>query len=73
MPKATLEFSLPEERSEFDDCLAGSSWQIVMWDLKQWLRDNYKWDKGDISVDAADKVSCKINELMEEYNIKFSE
>jgi hypothetical protein len=43
MPKATLEFNLPEEELEHRDALEGTSWKIAMWDLDQILRNAVKY------------------------------
>jgi len=42
MPKAILEFKLPEEEQEHKDALEGTSWKVAMWDLDQTLRDAIK-------------------------------
>lgn len=40
--KATLEFNLPEETTEFKDAQEGSSWKIVIEDLFAFLRNETK-------------------------------
>jgi hypothetical protein len=42
MPKAILEFKLPEEEQEHKDAIEGTSWKVAMWDLDQTLRDAIK-------------------------------
>lgn len=42
MPKAILEFNLPEEEQEHRDALEGTAWKVAMWDLDQTLRNAIK-------------------------------
>ena len=42
MPKAILEFNLPEEQQEHKDALDGTAWKVAMWDLDQTLRNAIK-------------------------------
>jgi hypothetical protein len=42
MPKATLEFNLPEEEQEHRDAIEGTMWKLAVWDLDQILRDALK-------------------------------
>ena len=43
MPKALLEFNLPEEEQEHRDALDGTNWKLVAWDLDQMLRNAIKY------------------------------
>lgn len=43
MPKATLEFNLPDEEAQHKDALEGAAWKVAMWDLDQTLRDAIKY------------------------------
>jgi hypothetical protein len=47
MPKATLQFNLPEEHQEHQDAVHGSDWKFVVWDLDQFLRNKLKYDMSD--------------------------
>jgi hypothetical protein len=42
MPKALLEFNLPEEEQEHRDALDGTNWKLVAWDVDQILRNAIK-------------------------------
>ena len=44
MPKATLEFSLPDEREEFLDAQRGTAYHAVINDLSNLLRSKRKYD-----------------------------
>jgi hypothetical protein len=41
--KATLEFNLPEDQSDFDLAANGSKAQCALWEMDQWLRSQYKY------------------------------
>ena len=49
--KATLEFNLPEEKSEFNFATQGSDWFFVAWKMDQWLRGNIKHAPNSMSDD----------------------
>jgi hypothetical protein len=68
---ATLTYNLPEDHSEFQTAVKATDLSLVIWDLDQWLRENYKYNKGDISVDSAEKVREKLREIMFEYSLSF--
>jgi hypothetical protein len=42
MPKAVLEFNLPEEEQEHRDAIEGTSWKLTVWDLDQILHNALK-------------------------------
>jgi hypothetical protein len=42
MPKAILEFNLPEEDQEYRDTIDGTNWKLVAWDIDQLLRNALK-------------------------------
>jgi len=41
--KATLEFNLPEDQSDFDLAVNGAKAQVALWEMDQWLRAQYKY------------------------------
>ena len=41
--KATLEFNLPEDQSDFDLSVNGAKAQSALWEMDQWLRSQYKY------------------------------
>lgn len=45
MPKATLEYSLPEEKSEFDTARQGVDYMLALQDLDNWLRAKLKYEE----------------------------
>lgn len=67
--KGILTFDLVEEQMDFLTAVHASDFVAVIDDLYNWLRDNYKYDKGDISVDAAEKVKDYLYNLLREQGI----
>lgn len=43
--KATLEFNLPEDKSDFNLAIKGSDWWHVCWQMDQYLRKKVKYDE----------------------------
>jgi hypothetical protein len=50
--KATLEFNLPEEQSDFDLAVNGAKAQSALYDMDQWLRSQTKYAPDDMSEDT---------------------
>ncbi|MBO89036.1 MAG: hypothetical protein CMP14_05900 [Rickettsiales bacterium] len=44
--KATLEFNLPEDKSDHEDAINGSKWRQVVEVILEDLRERRKYDKG---------------------------
>ena len=71
--KATLEFNLPEDNSEFELATNGSKMHIVLWEMDQWLRAQYKYmpdeeftqDRYDAYLESREKL----RELCIEHNV----
>jgi hypothetical protein len=57
MPIATLKFKLPDEESEFRSAVNGASWQLVAWNLDQYLRGQIKY--------AGDETPSEVLEALE--------
>ena len=62
--KAILEFSLPEDSSEFDLACRAAKYHGVLWDLDQWLRGIIKYDDSlsDGQSDVYQKVRDRLHE-----------
>ena len=56
MPKATLEFSLPEEREEYETTMNAACYYGALFELYTWLRQQWKYDAGDLEPEVAEKV-----------------
>lgn len=71
--KATLKFNLDEydDRVAHTLCTKAPKLSLIIWELDQWLRENYKYDKGDIGVEEAEIVRSKLREIMEENDLTF--
>jgi hypothetical protein len=58
MPKATLEFTLPEEKNELKLATEGAKLLLVISSLEQWLRTKIKYNPNNMSED---KLSALID------------
>lgn len=66
-----MKFNLPDDKNALEAATKGEELALIIWELHQWLRENYKYDKGDITVDDADKVNNKLKEIMLSYGLTF--
>lgn len=68
MPKAILEFSLPEEREEFELAQKAVLYSIVLTDYSNWLRQLYKYEnKTSVKIEDARQ---KLYELCNERGVE---
>lgn len=72
MPKAVLEFNLPDENAEFRSSLDGPRWQSAMWDLDQELRSKAKHGAGD-EAKWAQKWREALHAILNEAGLQFDE
>ena len=71
--KAILEFNLPEDQEEYDMCNKAYLMEIVITEMKQWLRSQTKYAPDNISeytINALYKCRDKFNELINDYNLE---
>jgi hypothetical protein len=73
MPKAILEFSLPEEQSEFDSANRGADWKLAMSELDNCLRNCLKFGDGagglpvtGIHPDTVQAIRSRLHDILEE-------
>jgi hypothetical protein len=73
MPKAILEFDLPQEEYEHKMALWGTDYMLVLWELDNWLRAILKYDDNisDDEYKAYDATREQLQTLMEERNVIF--
>lgn len=71
MPKAVLEFNLPEEQAEFKIALEGNATRTVLWELDNMLRGMVKYE----DKDTVDIVWLRetLGQLMQERGISLYE
>jgi hypothetical protein len=72
--KATLEFNLPEDQTDFNDAINGGRWSLCMWELDQHLRSQTKYAPDSMSEDtyqALIDTRNKLHEIMTERGLKF--
>jgi hypothetical protein len=65
--KATLEFNLPEEEYEFTRAVQGQDCYVVLTEMLNWLREEYKYRDNE----AAAPIREKLLELMLEEGIVY--
>jgi len=65
MPKAILEFNLPEEREEYDDVMAGAGYRFLLGELYNELRRRWKYGEDQAAATNAEEIwelICRLNE-----------
>ena len=76
MPKAILEFNLPEEQTEFKTACQATDLKLVIYDFDNHLRSLYKYaDAGmtDEEHKLLEVLREKLNDLLQERNIDITE
>lgn len=53
MPRATLNFKLPEENSEYKEAVNGGAWKAIVYELSLVLRNKLKYGHSYKSIDQA--------------------
>lgn len=68
MPKATLTFNLPEEKSEFNFAIQGSNYALALGDILKELRDNIKYNNelSEVQLQIYEHIKNKIYHILEE-------
>jgi hypothetical protein len=73
--KATLEFSLPEDHIEFELAVNGPKMHSVLWEMDQWLRQQYKYmpdsEYSEDKYNTFEKCREHLRELMIENGLNF--
>lgn len=70
--KAILEFVLPEEEQEFKEATNGRYWNLVVWEMHQWLRTKTKHgDLTDGEYAIYEGLHNLLWDLIDEYNLSF--
>lgn len=72
MAKVILEFDIPEENHEMLNAINADNLSSIIWDLDQWLRQNYKYDAGEISVESAEVCREKLRGIMDDNGLSFN-
>jgi hypothetical protein len=70
--KAIIEFSLPEDQTEYQLVNDASKMFSVLWEMKQWLRGQVKYAPDEMSqeaYDAFEQCRNKLNELLMNDNL----
>jgi len=72
MPKATLEFTLPEEKDEFETAVSASKAYSCLWELKNWMRNELKYNSDKYTeegIKIVEKVEEKFFEIINESGV----
>ncbi len=74
MPKAILEFNLPEEQDEFRMAIDGIKWHLAVWDLNEIIRKKLKYEElTDVEFEAWDKCQQKLFGVLEDRNLSLDD
>ena len=71
MGKVIFEYDENEDNLSIQLHINANKLQSIIWEFDQRMRENYKYDKGEISVDAAEKVREILREIMDSNGINF--
>lgn len=66
----TLSGDSIEDEEEILVAMQGSKYRHVITDVLEWLRQNYKYEKGDIPVEQAEVVKDFIWGVLKEWNLE---
>lgn len=71
--KAILEFSLPEDQSDFDLAVNGAKAQSALWEMDQYLRNELKYsdDRSFEDLKLLQELRDQLREIMFENGLKF--
>jgi hypothetical protein len=71
--KAILEFNLPEDSSEYEIANNALKMHMVLWEMDQWLRTQYKYmpdeEYNEVAYNTYEKCRNQLRELLNEENI----
>jgi hypothetical protein len=71
--KAILEFNLPEDNIEYELVNNAGKMHLVLWDMDQWLRTQYKYmpdeEYNEVAYNTYLKCRDQLRELLNEKNI----
>ena len=71
--KAILEFNLPEDNVEYEIATNAEKMHLVLWEMDNWLRTQYKYmpdeEYNEVAYNTYEKCRDKLRELLNEKNI----
>lgn len=68
MPKAILEFRIPEEEEEYRVAVDGPKYQNSLWEFAKYLRDSQKYAEHKPDFDV---IEQKFREILADNNVDF--
>lgn len=70
MPKAVLEFNLPEENDEFETAYNGINYKIILSELDNYLRSRLKYEElSEPIYEALQATRDELSKLVREENL----
>ena len=75
MPKAKLEFDLPQEQVEFNLAVNAVNWKYTLYDFDQWLRSELKYNDARQDADCViiQEVRDRLWKFLDDRNLDFDE
>jgi hypothetical protein len=76
MPKAIIEFNLPEEQEEFNNFNNTGKYYSALWDIDQYMRNKIKYasdDTPELYREAIQMVRDEFWKIMKEYNLDLNQ
>jgi len=61
--KATLEFNLPEDQEEFNDCNKTSDYKYILGEMDNYLRGECKYNENEAACKIREHLYSLLNEL----------
>jgi hypothetical protein len=73
--KATLEFNLPDDQTEFNFANSGSRYYCALWEMDQWLRSKIKYGENltDEQYGVYELCREELRDIMSNNTISFND
>jgi len=74
--KATLEFNLPEDQSQFDIAVSASKMYAALWDIEQFLRNKLEYMGDDLSqaeLSQLEEIQNEFYKILDYYSFNIDE
>ncbi|MBI2449692.1 hypothetical protein HYV49_05340 [Candidatus Pacearchaeota archaeon] len=70
MPKAILEYNLPEDDYEYKMATGGNSFYVILQEFDNWLKDEQDYgDRGITVSEVRDLIRNKLHELLRDESV----
>lgn len=75
--RVTIQFELPQDEDEFEDCIRAQDYKFVLYDLNEWLRrfvkhgmDESGTELSAEALDIYDRVQTKLWDFSQDRNVQ---